>query len=200
MLMNARDRGVDRDDPVDLPCSVCLLLHLSEQLLPGAVRGPTIEPLVDRVPLPESLRHVASRGPGAVLPRHPLDREPVIRPRPGTTRHRRHQRLQHSPHLIGDLSSRHHSRLAHETQKHLDQHGLSECVIPPLFVLRYALLLSGLPAASHSVDSDGEENDAAEDDALDDRIHLVQVETVIEECDKHNADNRAPHGTRSARD
>src|SRR3954462_8990739 len=49
---------------------VCLRLYLGQQLLPGAVLGPTVEPLVDRVPLPEPLRHVPPRRPGAVLPRH----------------------------------------------------------------------------------------------------------------------------------
>src|SRR5699024_8630031 len=52
MLMHTGDRRVDRDSPVDLPCPVRLLRHLGEQLLPGAILGPSVEPLVDRVPLP----------------------------------------------------------------------------------------------------------------------------------------------------
>jgi hypothetical protein len=52
-------RGVDGHDPIDLPGGVCLRLHLGQQLLPGAVLGPTVEPLVDRVSIPEPLRHVS---------------------------------------------------------------------------------------------------------------------------------------------
>src|SRR5690625_4947119 len=123
--MHARDRGVDRDDPVDFPSGVGLLLHLGEQLLPGAVPGPPVEPLVDRVPLPEPFRNVTPRRTGPVLPRHPLDSEPVIRPRPRPTGHRRHQRLHHGPHLVRDLLSRHRSRLTHRGAEPLDQHALA---------------------------------------------------------------------------
>ena len=124
VLMHACDRGVDRHDPVDLPRRVGLLLHLGKQLLPGAILGPPVEPLVDRVPLPEPLRHVPPRRTGSVLPRHSLDRKAVIRPRPRPPRRHRHQRLQHGPHLVRDLVSRHRSRLANQNRKPLDQHAL----------------------------------------------------------------------------
>ena len=78
-----------------------------QQLLPGVVLGPTVEPLVDRVPLPEPLRHVPPRRPGAALPRHAFYSEPVIRPRPRPPGHRRHQRFHHGPHIVRDLLPRH---------------------------------------------------------------------------------------------
>ncbi len=123
--MHTRDRGVDRDDPVDLPRRVRLLLHLGKQLLPGAVLGPPVEPLVDRVPLPEPLRHIAPWRPRPVLPGHALDREPVIRPRPRPPRYPRHQRLHHGPHLVRNLLSRHPPRLTQRRAKPLDQHALA---------------------------------------------------------------------------
>jgi hypothetical protein len=66
--------------------------------------------VADGVPLPEPLRHIPPRSPRAVLPRHRLDRETVIRPRPRPPRRRRHQRLHHSPNLVRDLLPRHRSR------------------------------------------------------------------------------------------
>ncbi|HAJ16492.1 MAG TPA: hypothetical protein DCL57_00015 [Microbacterium sp.] len=48
----------------------------------------------------------------------------MIGPRPRPTRHRRHQRLHHGPHLVRDLLSRHRSRLSQRGAKALDQHGL----------------------------------------------------------------------------
>ncbi len=83
---DARARSWSRSRrPSRFPSGVGLLLHLGEQLLPGAVPGPPVEPLVDRVPLPEPFRNVTPRRTGPVLPRHPLDSEPVIRPRPRPT-------------------------------------------------------------------------------------------------------------------
>ena len=135
VLMHARDRGIDRHNPVDLPGRVCLLLHLSQQLLPGAILRPPGKPLVDRVPLPEPLRHIPPRRTRAVFPRHPLDREPVIRPRPRTPRRRRHQRLHHSPHLVRDLASRHHPRLARTNTTPLDQRALGLDGPQPVFFI-----------------------------------------------------------------
>lgn len=109
--MHSSDRGVDRDDPVDPPGCVGLLLHLGQQLLPGAVLGPPVEPLIDRVPLPEPVRHVPPRRPGALLPSHALDSEPAIGPWPRPAGHRRHQRLHDGPYPVRDLASRHRSRL-----------------------------------------------------------------------------------------
>ncbi|MGP5054071.1 CHAT domain-containing protein [Brachybacterium paraconglomeratum] len=48
----------------------------------------------------------------------------MIRPRPRPPGHRRHQRLQHGPHLVRDLLPRHRSRLAQRRVNPLDQHGL----------------------------------------------------------------------------
>src|SRR5690606_2929675 len=142
--MHSGDRGVDRDDPVDLPGGVGLLLHFGEQLLPCAVRSPPVEALVDRVPLPEPRGHIAPRRARAVLPRHPLDRKTMVRPRPRATLHRRHQRLQHVPHLVRDLLSRHDSRLAHATPKPLDQHGLKTAGLLGLGQIGTAVLFAGM--------------------------------------------------------
>ncbi len=125
MLMHAGDRGVDRHHPIEPARRVGLPLHLGEQPVPGAVVRPPGEPLIDRVPLPEPLRQITPRRTRPVLPRHPLNRETMIRPRPRPPRHRRHQRLQNGPHLVRDLATRHPSRLAHRPPKPLDQHGLA---------------------------------------------------------------------------
>lgn len=126
--MNTRDGRVDRDDPVDLPSSVRLLLHLGQQHLPRAIFSPPVEPLVDRIPLPEPLRHIPPRRPSPVFPRDPLNSEPMIRPRPRAASGRRHQRLYHGPQPVRDLLSRHRSRLTQPRSKPLDQHGLAlEC-------------------------------------------------------------------------
>lgn len=110
---------VDRDHPVQLSRGVGLALYLSEQPVPGTVLRPPGEPLVDRVPLPEPLRHVPPRRAGAVLPRHAFDGQTVSRPRPRTARRRRHQRLQRGPHLVRDLATRHRSSLADATSNGL---------------------------------------------------------------------------------
>src|SRR4051812_5998570 len=113
---------MDTPQPIFPAASACVW-HLGQQLLPGAVLGPTVEPLVDRVPLPEPLRHVPPRRPGAVLPRHAFYSEPVIRPRPRTPGHRRHQRFHHGPHIVRDLLARHRSRLTWPETKALEEHG-----------------------------------------------------------------------------
>src|SRR5690606_20143576 len=110
MLMHPRDRGVDGDHPLDLTGGVSELVDLGEQSLPGTVSGPPVEPLVDRVPLPEPLRNVPPRRAGAVLPHHALERATVIRPRPTRRLDRRQHRLQHSPHLIRNLATRHEAK------------------------------------------------------------------------------------------
>ncbi|MGV0870538.1 pentapeptide repeat-containing protein [Corynebacterium kalidii] len=48
----------------------------------------------------------------------------MICPRSGSSHHRRHQWLQHRPHLVRDLATRHPYTLPDTTPQPLDQHGL----------------------------------------------------------------------------
>lgn len=111
VLMHPRDRRIDRDHPIQSSSRVGLPLHLGQQSLPGAVSGPPDEPLIDRVPLPEPLRHVPPGRTRAVLPRYPLDGEPVIGPWTRPPRHCRHQWLQHSPYFVRNLATHHPERV-----------------------------------------------------------------------------------------
>ncbi len=125
--MHARDRRIDRHDPVDRPEPISLLLHLSEHPLPGAILRPPREAFVDRVPPPEPFWHVPPGGTGPVFPCHALDCEPVIRPWARTPIRNRHQWLEHRPHFIRDLLTYcHGSSFPDEHLRRLDQHALGE--------------------------------------------------------------------------
>src|SRR5690606_6359295 len=69
MLMDTRDRGIHRHDPVDLASERRPLLHVGEQVLPDAVARPPAEVLVDRVPAPEPIGQVSPRRSRAEPPR-----------------------------------------------------------------------------------------------------------------------------------
>ncbi len=70
VLVDPRDRGVDRDAPVDLPCGVGLRLQHAQDLVPGAVHA---EPVL---PLPRVCHGPNSAG------RSPPRQQPMVAHRP----------------------------------------------------------------------------------------------------------------------
>ena len=68
---------------------------------------PAGEPLMRGLPRPVSLRQVPPRRAGAFHPADRVDDLPMIAPLPATDRLRRQQRLQHSPFLAAQITTRH---------------------------------------------------------------------------------------------
>src|SRR5699024_1585895 len=66
VLVSTVDRGVDRDDPVDLPCGVDAGEQHGQHPVPGAVSGPSAVPGPHGLPGPEPDRKVTPRDTGAV--------------------------------------------------------------------------------------------------------------------------------------
>src|SRR5271170_3619401 len=83
--------------------------HRREHPVIRTVLRPTSMPIPQRLPRTENSRHVTPRRPGPEPPRDPIQRPPMIIPRPtATTSPRRQLRLDHSPQLITDNLSTHH--------------------------------------------------------------------------------------------
>src|SRR3712207_1032869 len=111
VLVHPHQRGVRRDQPVQLAGGVGVGLGAGQQPGPGAIGAPPGQPLVGGLPRPEALLGQLPPGrAGAVLPGDRLDHLPVIAPPPARpTCRRRQQGLDPGPRLIRD----HRSMLAH---------------------------------------------------------------------------------------
>lgn len=80
VLVGTDDRGVDRDDPVEVAFGVGLREQGGEHLFPGAVGRPPPQPVVSPLPRTEAFGQVRPRRAGAVLERDRVDHLPVIPP------------------------------------------------------------------------------------------------------------------------
>lgn len=110
MLVSPDHRGINTDDPLDLPDRVVLDDHLVKDLLPRAVPGPQPQPLMGSLPRPIPLRQITPRRTGAQLPKNGIDHLPVIPPPPPPTRHRRQQWLNLGPSPIRQLTPANHNQ------------------------------------------------------------------------------------------
>ncbi|MEY9484231.1 hypothetical protein RKD26_000025 [Streptomyces calvus] len=102
VLMGPHDRGVHRHRPVEVVSGVRRSQDGGEDHLPGAVDGPSDQPLVSGLERAEFIGEVTPGRVGAVLPRDGLERAAVVGPSPPADRIGRHQRLDPVPHRIGD--------------------------------------------------------------------------------------------------
>lgn len=98
LLMGPDDRGVDRDDPLQVALSIGLSEQGGEDLLPRPVDRPHPQPVVGALPRPKALRQIHPRHAGAVLEHDCIDHLPVIPPPPTPPRRPvRQQRLDPRP-------------------------------------------------------------------------------------------------------
>src|SRR5215207_6471195 len=101
MLMGSGDRGVDRDDPLQVRDRVGVTLQLEQHPIPGAVLGPPVETPPDRLPGREIAGQVPPRRPGPEPPADRLDHRTMLTPPPTPSWSTvREQRLDPIPHLI----------------------------------------------------------------------------------------------------
>lgn len=106
MLVYAHDRGIDRHDPVQVAGPLRERLCLLQHLRPNAQLGPSIEVFVDRVPVPESPRHIAPWSSGTEPPRRCLDYGSPIHRRSTRQPRLREQRADHpTPHHATHLKT-----------------------------------------------------------------------------------------------
>jgi len=108
--MDASDRGVHRHHPIELTAGVRHRLHALQHSSPHAGLRPPVEVLVNRVPVPEPLRHVPPRCPGPEPPRGRLSHHSTLYRRTARRLHRWKQRLDHSPSLIRNHITRHNNQ------------------------------------------------------------------------------------------
>src|SRR3954454_5578840 len=102
MLMGSGDRGVDRDDPLQVRYRVRVALKLQQHPVPGAVLGPPVETPPDRLPGREIAGQVPPRRPGTQPPADRLDHRTMLTPPPTPSRRTvRQKRLDPGPHLVG---------------------------------------------------------------------------------------------------
>jgi hypothetical protein len=80
MLVSAHDRGVHRDNPVEVFVGVGLGHQRGEHPLPGAVNGPHPQPVVDAPPVAVLLRQMHPLGAGLELEGDRVDHLPMITP------------------------------------------------------------------------------------------------------------------------
>lgn len=105
--MDTSDRGIHRDHPVELAIGIRQRLHPLQHPSPHAYLRPPVEVLVDRVPVPEPLRHVPPRRTSTEPPGGRLNHHTALHRRPTTGQPRWEQRADHSPSLVRDHITRH---------------------------------------------------------------------------------------------
>lgn len=80
VLVGSHDRGVHRDDPVQLVIGVGLCQKRGEHALPGAVGGPYPQPVVDAPPVAVFLRQLHPLRPCLELPGDGVNHLSVVPP------------------------------------------------------------------------------------------------------------------------
>jgi hypothetical protein len=108
VLMRPADGGIDVHLPVDQPGRIRSGLQGRDEHGPHPSPLPTAKQPINRLPWPVPRRQIPPRRTRADPPANPIDQLP---PRPhhrtATPGHLRQQRLQHSPLLIGQISTTH---------------------------------------------------------------------------------------------
>ena len=110
MLVGPVDRGVHAHPPVDATVRVRVSLRGRQDLVPRPIAGETRVALPRGLPRPEPLGKITPRDPGPIPVNDPLDDLAMIPPRTRAARHLRHQRADHRPLLIRQLSTTIHDR------------------------------------------------------------------------------------------
>ncbi len=82
VLMNAHDRGVNRDDPVQVAVSIGLGEQHGEHTLPSTIDGPVPQPRIDALPRAVLGGQVHPLRPGPELPGDRIDHLSMITPPP----------------------------------------------------------------------------------------------------------------------
>lgn len=105
MLVDPNDRRVDRDYPVQVLVRHREGLGVLKDTRPHSGFGPSVEVLVDDVPVPEPFGCIPPRRTGSVMPGGCFHDQASIHRRAPRRRSREH-RADHGPHLIGDHIAR----------------------------------------------------------------------------------------------
>jgi hypothetical protein len=129
VLVGAHDRGVDRDQPVQLPRGVGAGLRGGHQSLPGAVGAPAVMAFPHRLPRSEPCRQVSPWRSCAVPPGDALDHLAVVTPLAApTTRRTRQQRRDEGPRLVSNYIPVTHTLMSTPppTQTHAPSHRIRE--------------------------------------------------------------------------
>src|SRR3954447_4721145 len=125
VFVDPGDRGVHRDDPVDLSGRGRGGLDRGQDPRPGPVGRPGREALIDRVPVTEPLRHIPPRRAGSKPPRDSLHRRTHVHHRPPPALRLGKQRLQNRPRFISNLLPHHHEPTLAAPPPRIDyQHAL----------------------------------------------------------------------------